>query len=699
MDKEWAKAILNHADLAPDDIVEMVKTADNLPSIVKKLVDGTHSQALGNFLDSTKKYWDYVNTQVGKTEADTWVRNNVKISKKALSMPDADVAKMADIPHAAQEAAAKAGAIIEDAIANIPEVSKVDAEDIIFGAGMKSGNEIVDVTQAFADEIPSNWYTKARHIAGIIPNRIKTKWASLKRYEKVLCIWFMVDNVAFMVYMMAKFMGLGPGDRGFAAWNLAKSVTDAKWLCKESCEDKRFSNLENDIIIFEAAINNLEAFLDKYEFSLKLSNSYNGPESVLDIGKSSLKLYQECLTNKGIDVDPSTGTIVFLAEDADKHAVIAAAYVDGDRVGTIWVAGLVISEVNPGSRNLEVKATGYTGCAKTVNVVANKTTTYTCTLQQIGECSTVTNVAIYSDPLSPKRDQLVSFNGSAKSNDPITSWAWDFGDDSTATGQVVTHKFKTDGIYTVVLTVTNECRKSAFAERNVTVSEEAAKVGTIKCTSNQTGFAAYVDGVYVGTSYGNTWMAIENIEIGKHVVKIEKGENYTPPSCEKTVEVTDGDQITVDCQMTKEVPAAESTTLQIQTPIGADGNEIPRSWEIEIWVDGKDTACNPPKTLTFGTGVFCDCTAPWNIVPCGLGQHTITLKKYGYDDKSMSVYLEKDKPKTWKTPVMVKSVATPIQRTIDIVVPVGSALYVDGKPIAGTTTVGRLTTIFNDLRK
>jgi len=270
MDKEWAKAILNHADLAPDDIVEMVKTADNLPSIVKKLVDGTHSQALGNFLDSTKKYWDYVNTQVGKTEADTWVRNNVKISKKALSMPDADVAKMADIPHAAQEAAAKADNIIDEAIANIPEVSKVDAEDIIFGAGMKSGNEIVDVTQTFADEIPSNWYTKARHIAGIIPNRIKTKWKSLKRYEKVLCIWFMVDNVAFIIYMIAKFLGLGPGDRGFSAWNLAKSVTDAKWLCKESCEDKRFSNLESDIAIFEVAINNLEVFLDKYEFSLKL---------------------------------------------------------------------------------------------------------------------------------------------------------------------------------------------------------------------------------------------------------------------------------------------------------------------------------------------------------------------------------------------------------------------------------------------
>jgi len=79
--------------------------------------------------------------------------------------------------------------------------------------------------------------------------------------------------------------------------------------------------------------------------------------------------------------------------------------------------------------------------------------------------------------------------------------------------------------------------------------------------------------------------------------------------------------------------------------------------------------------------VFCDCTSPWNLVPCELGQHTITLKKSGYDDKSVSVYMSKDEPKIWYSPVMVESSAPPVQRTVSLIVPVGSNLYVDGARI------------------
>jgi hypothetical protein len=180
----------------------------------------------------TNEHHELIKNQLGSTKANTWFKNNAEIARKALD--SADPAKMADIPKAAQDLAAKQGDIIDDAVAAIPEVTQVRAEDILFGLGRKSADEIVDTTQAFADDVPTNWFTKARQRAAIIPNRIKAKWAGLERYEKVLCIWFMVDNVAFIVYMIAKFLGLGPGDRGFAAWNLAKSVTDAKWLCKES---------------------------------------------------------------------------------------------------------------------------------------------------------------------------------------------------------------------------------------------------------------------------------------------------------------------------------------------------------------------------------------------------------------------------------------------------------------------------------
>ena len=610
------KDILTLGKDAPEDILDLVFrfTADDKSVLIAKLTDGTYRQTVGNIFDTTSRYATFMK----ESQLNDLISKDCIIGLKAFD--STAPAKMADIPHAAQDIAAKQGDTIDDAVAGIPEVSKVRAEDLIFGLGRKSADEIVDTAADFAADVPTNWYTKARQRASAIPKRIKSKWKSLERYEKVLVIWFMVDNVAFIVYMIAKFLGLGPGDRGFDAWNLAKSTTDAGWLCKTACEDKRYSDLEDNIEILETAIIDLEDFLDKYEFSLKLENNYDAPYTVLEIGKATLKLMQECLINRGIEVAPSTGKIEFLCVDKDQQPVICSAYVDGRKVGTVWDSGLLIEEVNPDTYDLKMYTAGYTECTKTITLAAGGYEIFKCVTESTGACRPVTDVKIFIDPLSPVEDETVSFNGSAKSYDTISTWEWDFDDGSPKkSGQAVTHTFSSKGIYTVKLVVTNDCGESEFTTRNVTVSEEGVQ--------------------------------------------------------------------------------PESTTLQIETPIGEDGNEIPRYWEVEIWVDGKDTACNPPKTLTFGTDVFCDCTSPWNLVECELGQHTITLKKYGYDDKSISVYMKKDEPKTWSSPVMVKSSTLPTLHTVSIVVPVGSSLYVDGSSVQGTTAVGRLTAVYDNLRK
>jgi PKD repeat protein len=57
-------------------------------------------------------------------------------------------------------------------------------------------------------------------------------------------------------------------------------------------------------------------------------------------------------------------------------------------------------------------------------------------------------------PLSGVSPLTVVFTDtSTPGDDPITAWAWDFGDDHTDTVQNPTHIF-TQGIYTVSLTVT-----------------------------------------------------------------------------------------------------------------------------------------------------------------------------------------------------------------------------------------------------
>ncbi len=72
------------------------------------------------------------------------------------------------------------------------------------------------------------------------------------------------------------------------------------------------------------------------------------------------------------------------------------------------------------------------------------------------------------DPSTFETTTLYSF-----SYDPVgaglQSWDWDLGDGSSATGGTVTHRYATDGDYTVVLTVTTVDGRSGFASQVVHV--------------------------------------------------------------------------------------------------------------------------------------------------------------------------------------------------------------------------------------
>jgi hypothetical protein len=63
-----------------------------------------------------------------------------------------------------------------------------------------------------------------------------------------------------------------------------------------------------------------------------------------------------------------------------------------------------------------------------------------------------------------------SFNASAsKDNTGITSYDWDFGDGTTGTGKITTHKYATGGNYTVMLTVTDQAGNIAMDTMRISV--------------------------------------------------------------------------------------------------------------------------------------------------------------------------------------------------------------------------------------
>jgi len=74
-------------------------------------------------------------------------------------------------------------------------------------------------------------------------------------------------------------------------------------------------------------------------------------------------------------------------------------------------------------------------------------------------------------PLTPYTGETVTFNATL-SYDPdgwIVSYAWDFGDSTTGSGNITTHSYADDGVYKVVLNVTDNDGLSSIASANITV--------------------------------------------------------------------------------------------------------------------------------------------------------------------------------------------------------------------------------------
>ena len=73
-----------------------------------------------------------------------------------------------------------------------------------------------------------------------------------------------------------------------------------------------------------------------------------------------------------------------------------------------------------------------------------------------------------------------TFDGTSSAGD-IVSYAWDFGDQMTASGSVVSHTFAASGTHSIVLTVTNAAGATATAWWPISVSRAPVASFTVSC--------------------------------------------------------------------------------------------------------------------------------------------------------------------------------------------------------------------------
>ncbi len=114
---------------------------------------------------------------------------------------------------------------------------------------------------------------------------------------------------------------------------------------------------------------------------------------------------------------------------------------------------------------------------------------------------------IVSKSLIEKGDS-VTFDASESYdyNGEIASFQWDFGDGVTDTGKVITHKFLTDSVFTVKLTITDNENKTASAQSNVFVVTTGEKLSKVKIVTESPETNKKVEGIFqVNVQYTNVF--------------------------------------------------------------------------------------------------------------------------------------------------------------------------------------------------
>ncbi|MFC2095489.1 PKD domain-containing protein [Candidatus Bipolaricaulota bacterium] len=163
---------------------------------------------------------------------------------------------------------------------------------------------------------------------------------------------------------------------------------------------------------------------------------------------------------------PTTGTIRVLSSPSS-----ALVKIDGVPVGNTTHEQ---TNVAPGLHTVEISKSGYQTETRQTSVTAGLTSTVSVTLTAIPTNNPPVANFTFSPP-SPIVGDLVSFDASTSSDSDgsISSYAWNFGDGNSASGQFTTHTFTSSGTHSVTLTVTdNEGAQDALTKSVAVGSSE-----------------------------------------------------------------------------------------------------------------------------------------------------------------------------------------------------------------------------------
>jgi len=222
----------------------------------------------------------------------------------------------------------------------------------------------------------------------------------------------------------------------------------------------------------------------------------------------------------------------------------------------------------------------------TLTVTSDSGETATDTVEISVEANDAPTTAVSANRTSAKVDEAVAFDGSGSSDSDgsITSYEWDLGDGTTATGPDVTHRYTSAGEYTVTLTTRDN--DGATSTDTVTVSIAENQPPDASVTANRTSAKVDEAVAFDGSGSSDSDGTIQSYEWafddGTTTTGATPTHTYSSAGTyNATLSVTDDNGATSTAEVTVEVTtntaptvslSANRTTVKEGDPIAFDGS-------------------------------------------------------------------------------------------------------------------------------
>jgi len=532
--------VYNHVLIWPQDIVDMYH--GGIGNQQEKMLD------IGGFFDNLAEDYYSVAEGLGYPRAKAWLQERAKLSLKTLRSPEQEVLET----------------IVESTDEYI-HAGKILGDDL--------PKEVVKATESF-NAVPDAEF-KAAPKAEFREAAIETEqtfsaacwdvWGAMKDSAKMSNVEkMMVLSIAFATVVLGGLYFYTSDSKDQQAKyavthaQFSSELASTYWACDSAEDDERWDNLSDLIADYTNNVKEAEEDLAYRKSVLISDGTYPQFEKTLQLHKFNLNHFIHAL-----DQATNTGTLKVLANVKGFYAQLDET---GDLVSD-WQSGEVIfNGVSAGEHHAFLTKGGYTSCTTpSGTVTAGNITSVRCDLLP-GAC--ILPVPTIDAPVDGVVKKGISFKSSATTASLIEWLEWDFGDGDQSRQQNPSHMYWNSGVYTVQLTVTDDCG-SATATHTITITGEGdLPVGTPTPTDdpaddlpddtatvtvkrpvnakNGNGIVwpvdcfIYIDGQYTNKkapspfSFGG-W---KELPIGKHTFKIV-AEGYQDESVEIDLKVDD----------------------------------------------------------------------------------------------------------------------------------------------------------------